>query len=149
MQFPSSEVVVWNYCSWEDKTMSTTGTFPPRLPETATKVWYQKLFDMIKEKRLWKCLFATNWFVFQILLERLCLHSFSSTTTNCFLRVCLCTLIAGVLKIFRPIKTSAISGTANSNKSALTRFLAGTTYLRKNGMAVPPITSAPTPGPRC
>ena len=70
---------------------------------------------------------------------------------NCFLKVCLPTLFAAVLIFFLPLTTSAISGTANSNKSAPTRFAAGTMYLRKNGIAVPPITcaSAPNHRPRC
>ena len=70
---------------------------------------------------------------------------------NCFLRVCLRTLFAAVLKFFLPLTTSANYGTANSNKSALKRFAAGTIYLRKNGIAVLPITcaSAPSPRPRC
>ena len=70
---------------------------------------------------------------------------------NCFLRVCLPTLFAAVSKFFLPLRTSAISGTAISNKSAPTRFAAGTIYLRKNGIAVLPITfaSAPNPRPRC
>ena len=56
---------------------------------------------------------------------------------NCFLKVCLPTFFAAVLKFFLPLTTSAISGTANSNKSAPTRFAAGTIYLRKNGIAFP------------
>ena len=70
---------------------------------------------------------------------------------NCFLRVCLPRLFAAVLIFFLPLTTSAISGAANSNKSAPTRFVAGTIYLRKNGIAVLPITcaSAPNPRPRC
>ena len=61
------------------------------------------------------------------------------------------TLFAAVLIFFLPLKTSAISGTANSNNSAPTRFAAGRIYLRKNGIAVLPITcaSAPNPRPRC
>ena len=58
---------------------------------------------------------------------------------NCFLKVCLPTLFAAVLNFFLPLTTSAISGTANSNKSALTRFAAGTIYLRKNGTEFLPI----------
>ena len=50
---------------------------------------------------------------------------------NCFLRVCFPTLFAAVLKDFLPLTTSAISGTANSNKSVPTRFAAGTIFLRK------------------
>ena len=70
---------------------------------------------------------------------------------NCFLKVCPPTLFAAVLMFFLPLTTSAISGTANSNKSAPTRFAAGTIYLRKNGIAVLPITcaGAPNPRPRC
>ena len=70
---------------------------------------------------------------------------------NCFLKVCLPTLFAAVLKFFLPLTTSAISGTANSYKSAPTRFAAGTIYLRKNGIEVLPLTcgSAPNPRPRC
>ena len=70
---------------------------------------------------------------------------------TCFFRVCFPTLFEAVLKFFLPLTTSAISGTANSNTSASTRFAAGTIYLRKNGIAVLPITcaSAPNPRPRC
>ena len=70
---------------------------------------------------------------------------------NCFFRVRFLTLFAAVLNFFLPLTTSAISGTANSNKSAPTRFAAGTIYLRKSGIAVLPITcaSAPNPRPRC
>ena len=65
---------------------------------------------------------------------------------NCFLKVCLPTLFAAVLIFFLPLTTSAIS-----NKSTPTRTAAGTTYLRKNGIAVLPIScaSAPDHRPRC
>ena len=59
---------------------------------------------------------------------------------NCFFKVCFPTLFAADLKDFLPLITSPISGAANSNKSAPTRFAAGTIYLRKNGIAVLPIT---------
>ena len=70
---------------------------------------------------------------------------------NCFLRVCLPTLFAAALKFFLPLTTSPISGTANSNKSAPTRFASGAIYLRKKGIAILPITCAraPNPRPRC
>ena len=67
---------------------------------------------------------------------------------GCFLRVCLATLSAAVLIFFLPLTTSAISGTATYNKSTPTRFAAGTIYLRKNGIAVLPITCASAPNPR-
>ena len=66
---------------------------------------------------------------------------------NCFLRVCFPTLFAADLKDFLPLITSAISGAANSNKSVPTLFAAGTIHLRKNGMAVLPITCARAPNP--
>ena len=66
---------------------------------------------------------------------------------SCFLRVFFPTLFAAVLKFFLPLTTSAISGTANSNMSAPMRFAAGTTYLRKKGIAVLPITYARAPNP--
>ena len=70
---------------------------------------------------------------------------------NCFLKVCLATLFATVLKLFLPLTTSAISGAANSNKSAPTRNAARTIFLRKNGIAVLPViyASAPNLHPRC
>ena len=64
-----------------------------------------------------------------------------------FFRVFFPTLFAAVLNFFLPHTTSAISGTANSNKSAPTRFAAGTTYLLKNGIAVLPIICARAPNP--
>ena len=69
---------------------------------------------------------------------------------NCFLGVCLPTLFAAVLEFFLPPTTSAISGTANPKLAPL-RFAAGSIYLRKNGVAVLPITCAcaPNPRPRC
>ena len=64
---------------------------------------------------------------------------------NCFLKVCLPTHFAADLIFFLPLTTSAISGTANSNKSAPTHFTAGTIYLTKNGIAVLPITCSSAP----
>ena len=55
---------------------------------------------------------------------------------NCFSRVCFPTLFAAVLNHFLPQITSAISGAANSNRSAPMRFTAGMTYLRKKGIPV-------------
>ena len=70
---------------------------------------------------------------------------------NCFLRVCLPILFAGVLKFFLPLKTPATSAAANSNNSAPKRFAAGTICSRKNEIAVLPIicASALNPRPRC
>ena len=72
-------------------------------------------------------------------------------SSNCFLRACLPTLFAAVLNSFLPLTTSAISGTANSNKSAPMRFAAGTICLRKNGIEVllKTCASAPSPRPHC
>ena len=65
---------------------------------------------------------------------------------NCFRKICLPTFFAAVLKFFLPLTTSSISGTAFSNKSARTRFAAGTIYLRKNGICC---ENAPNPRPSC
>ena len=59
---------------------------------------------------------------------------------NCFFRVCFPTLFAADLNDFLPLMTSPVSGAANSNMSAPMRFAAETIYLRKNGIAVLPIT---------
>ena len=57
---------------------------------------------------------------------------FPATTTQLFSQSLVLTLFAAVLKFFPPLVTSAISGAANSSKSALKRFTAGTMYLHKN-----------------
>ena len=67
---------------------------------------------------------------------------------SCFLRVCLPTPFAAVLKLFLPLTTSAISGTANSDNSASSPSAARMIYSRKNGIAVLPITCAGAPKPR-
>ena len=64
---------------------------------------------------------------------------------NCFFRVFIHTVFTAVLKDFIPLKPYPISGAANSNMSALMRFAAGTTYLRKKGVAVLPIIGARAP----
>ena len=56
---------------------------------------------------------------------------FPLSVLNCFLRVCLPTFFAAVLKSLLPLTTSAIAGAANANKSAPMRFATGTIYLRK------------------
>ena len=70
---------------------------------------------------------------------------------NCFLKVCLPTIFADLLKFFLPLTTFAISGTAKSNKSAPTSFAAGKIDLRKTGFAFLPLTcaNAPNSRPRC
>ena len=65
----------------------------------------------------------------------------------CFFRVRFPTLFAADLKDFLQLISSPISGAANSNKSAPTRFAAGTIFLRKNGIAVLPIACAIAPNP--
>ena len=67
---------------------------------------------------------------------------------SCFLNVCLPTLLAAVLNFFFPLATSATSGTANSNKSAPTRFAAVTISFLKKRIAVLRITCARVPKPR-
>ena len=151
MQFSSSEVVGHISCSWDDMTSSTTGTFPPTFSETATKDWYRKLLDKINEKFWLKCL-CDRLICFADFVEKTLLAlRFQLPPPNCFLKVCLPTLYADVLIFFLRLTTSSISGTANSNKSAATRFAAGTMFSRKNGIAVLPISCASlsNPRPRC
>ena len=79
-------------------------TSPPWFLEAATKGWFQKFFDMINEICLWNCLFATVWFVWQKLLERLYLP------TLCLWLPCVsCYHYQNVFKKFaspRPLKLS-------------------------------------------
>ena len=61
--------------------------------------------------------------------------------TNCFLRVCFAplfflTLFAADFNLMRPLTTFAFSSTAKINKSASTRFAAGTKCLRIKANAV-------------
>ena len=66
----------------------------------------------------------------------------------CFVRNCLPSFFAAVLKFFPLLTTSAISGAGNFNKSAPTPFAAGTIYLRKNRNAVLTLTCASALIPR-
>ena len=59
-----------------------------------------------------------------------------------FLNVRLPTLFAALVIFFLPFKTSAISDAANSIESAPTIFVAGPTYITKNGNAVLRLTCA-------
>ena len=61
---------------------------------------------------------------------------------NCFITVCFPTLFAAVLKDSLPVIASPISGAANSNMSAPMCFAAKTKFLRKEGVAVLPLTCA-------
>ena len=81
---------------------------------------------------------------FTFLLPAVCLPL---PSPNCFLSVCLPTLFAADTKAFLPLKTSPTPGAANTNMSAPMRFPTGTTFLRKNGIAVLPITCARAPKP--
>ena len=63
--------------------------------------------------------------------------SFRHPQLNRFPRVCLPTLFAAVLKLFLPKTTSAISGAANSDKSAPTYFAAGTQCLQQYTQMMP------------
>ena len=99
---------------------------------------------MVKRISLRNGLVCFNVFVANILFALL----FLLLPPNCSLRVCPHTPFAAVLKFFLPLITSAISGTANSNKSVPTRFAAGTIYLHKKGFAVLRITCASVLNPR-
>ena len=70
---------------------------------------------------------------------------------NSFLRVYLSTVCATVWNFHLKVTTSAVSGTAKSNRSAPPFFAAGTTFSRKTRIAVLPRTCARAPchRPRC
>ena len=70
---------------------------------------------------------------------------------SCLFRICVPTFSAAALKFCLPLTTSAISGTANPNKSAPICLAAGTTFFFKKGVAVLSIiwARAPNPRPRC
>ena len=74
-----------------------------------------------------------------------CLPSACGSLHPTFFRICFPTLFAADLKDFLPLKTSPISGAANSNMLAPMRFAAGTIYLHKKGIAVLPIPCARAP----
>ena len=59
---------------------------------------------------------------------------------SCFLNVSLSTLVTADFKFFSPLLTSAISGTANSNKSASNFRAAATIVFSTKGSAVLPIS---------
>ena len=68
------------------------------------------------------------------LLSAYCFFSLPATSTQLFFfRNCFSTFhtLYSCFEFFLLLTTSAISGATNSNKSAPTRFAAGTTYLRK------------------
>ena len=127
--------------------------FPSKIPRHCHKKLVPKIVVSHNQRELFVKMYLRDRldcladFVGMILLAVL----FLLPSRNCFFRVCFPTLFAAVLKFFLPLTTSAISGTAKSNRPTPTRFAAGTIYLRKNGIAVLPITcaSAPNPGPRC
>ena len=162
MQFSTSEVVGQVSCSCEDRTSSTVGTFSPRFPDTATKGWYRhdqrEMFVKMSLRDRLDCLIDFFEMIVLCLLSPCLPYACGSLpptapfrlrppSPNCFFRVCFPTLFAADLKDFLPLFNSPISGAANSNMSAPMRFATRTTYLRKNGIAVLPITCARAPSP--
>ena len=117
------------FCSWEDKTLTITGT-SLQVPKHCHKRLVPKI----------ACHFEWERFVRMSLRDRLvcfadfvgitvlaCLpyaksfppivpFCFLPTLLNCFLRACLPTPFAAALKYFLPLTTYATSGAANSNK---------------------------------
>ena len=70
---------------------------------------------------------------------------------TCFLTVCLPTFFAAVLKLYLLLTTTSVSGAANSNQSAATRFPTRTINLLNWSIAGLPISCARTANhlPRC
>ena len=152
MQFSSSEIVEYVSCLWDDKTLSTTGTFHPRFPESTTKGWYRNLLGMINDTCLLKILCVTDWFVLKILLKRLCLHSLSCYHYPItFSEFVFSHSLHLSWVLYFTTNNICNSWHKYSNKSAPNRFAAGTIYLRKNRIEVLPKTwtSAPKSRPRC
>ena len=121
------------------------------LPKIVVRHVQRGMFVKMSLRDRLDCLVDFVGMILVCLLPLICLFPvrtpLPSLSPNCFLRVCLPTVFAAVLKFFLPLTTSAISGTANSNNSAPTRFAAGTSYLRKNGIAILPTTCARAPKP--
>ena len=143
MHFSSNEVKGWMSFSWDDKISSTSGTFLYNSPETAPKSWYQKLLDLINGKWVQKCFSMNYWSALQMLSEWIYLSA-SPIPSNLLLPLpyfsfqtssshTLCTWLDN----FPPLWGSAFSGAAKSKKSAPSRCASETTFLRKNGNAVP------------
>ena len=122
-------------------------------------VWHdqRELFVKMSHRDQLDCLVAFVGMFFRCLLPPClpCANSLSPTapfrlrlpSANCFFRVCFPTLSAADSNDFLPLITSPTSGAAKSNMSAPMRFTAGTINLRKNGIAVLPLTCARAPNP--
>ena len=152
------------FCSWDNKTTSTTGNCPPRFPETATKSWLPKLLDVISQKCLKEvspllicrlCRFCWNDSaclppVRKLLSANCSFPPYASTTQLFFQSLPSHTLGSGV-ENFLPLPTSVIFSAANTKQSAPTSFAAETAYLHKNRIRFLPISyaSSPNPLPRC
>ena len=102
---------------------------PSKISRNCEKGSYRKLFHMINEK-LWEMSLRERLICFADFVGmNLLAVLFLLPLPDCFFRVCLPIFFAVVLNFFLPVTTSAISGTANFNKSAPTRFAAGKVYL--------------------
>ena len=128
---------------WDFPSKITRNCHKKLVPKSA-RYEYWKMFVKLSPRDQLIC-FAD--FLGMILLAA----AFLLPLPNCFLRVCLPTLFAAVLKFLLPLTTSSISGAVYCHKSAPTRCAAGTIYLRRNENAVLPVicACASNPCPRC
>ena len=130
-QFSSSEVIEWICCSWNDKRSSTTGTFTPSFSKTATKNGAENYLTWLV-RNIWQNVSSRpTGVLFRFLRMTLLAVLFPLLLRNCFLRVCLPTLFAAVLKFSLPLTTSAFPGAPNYKKSAPTHFANRKIFCRK------------------
>ena len=89
---------------------------------------------------------STDWFGSFCWNDSAC-TPFLATTKQLFSQSLSLHTLCSCLDSFLPLTTASISGKADFSNAAPTRFAAGTIYLRKNGIAVQPISCASAPNP--
>ena len=168
MQFLTKDVVSWIFSSRDNSTLSSTGFFSARFSESATKRWFRKLSDMIRENCVYKCLSATDCCVLETLSSwGLTLLAFFPHASSCpvsadfcfllplpngFLRLSLPTVFATVLKVFFYLwKPPQILAQQKPTSQPSTLLQLRRLSYRKFGIAVLTTTSASAPNPllRC
>ena len=101
MHISSSEEASYIPCSWDDKTMSTTGTFPLNFPETATKCGIEiDLIWLVRKVCKKRCLRDRLLRFTDFSWTTLIAFRFLLPVPNCFLRICLPTFFTAVLTFF-------------------------------------------------
>ena len=142
------EKVGYIFCSGDDKASSTTGLFvldfekrPQNFGSEIILTWLVRNVCINSTHR------STGWF------RRFSWRDSAGSFFCCHYPTAFSEFVfPHSLKLswvfFPPLTTSAIPGTVYSNKSALTHFAAGTTFLNKSGVEVFPTTCASAQNPR-